>query len=119
MSPELETQMKPELDLRRISDFFKDQLQSKTESQVNIWAVQASSLTTPWDAVQCAPLSLHLKVFSNTLTFVENSLICGSSILGFPWWLSQIFSESNGRCHRDNISGKSKTSHSEFSSQPT
>lgn len=46
MSPELETQMKPELDLTRISDFFKDQLQSKTESQVNIWAVQSSSLTT-------------------------------------------------------------------------
>ena len=35
VTPDLKTQMKPEMYLRRTSNFFIDQLQSKTQSQVN------------------------------------------------------------------------------------
>lgn len=72
----------------------------------DLWTGKLQHEAHPWDAVLWTPLSLLLKVFSDTLKSVENSLICGISTLRFPWWLSQVFSKSEGvgKCNRGNIS---------------
>lgn len=84
--------MKPEMYLKGTSNFFIDQLQSKTQSQVNSWLCKPLMI----QPVRHSPVRPTLPSSEGVLWHLKMywELICGVSIPGFPGWLSQICSKS-------------------------